>query len=247
MPIDGSPTITHPHYTNKGLEEGLFDQLMVAIKYHLLEEYKAGRISGDTYHKVLLGSIESALGNSTQYLLGHLLIDEKRDQLQAQIDLSAEQARQTAYETDYILPQQLLKLIEETALLVKQQELIDKQMLKIDKEIAYLDAKIQSELANTDETIADLGSLIGRQIDLLRIQGLGFAGDLEAKAAKLHSDYDTIFQTTQENPGDGSLRLNAINNIIGILDTVEKMKSQAWTDPDYVTAGQTPTVVNLVP
>jgi len=247
MPIDGSPTITHPHYTNKGLEEGLFDQLMLAVEYHLQKEYKAGRISGETYHKVYLGSLESAMGNATQYLLGLLLIDEKREQLRKQTELSEEEARQKAYETDYILPQQLLKLIEETNLLVKQQELIDKQMLKIDKEIAYLDAKILSELANTDETVADLGSLIGRQIDLLRIQGLGFAGDLEAKAAKLHSDYDTIFQTTQENPADASLRANSINNIIGILDTVEKMKSQAWADPDYISAGQTPTVVVLPP
>ena len=247
MPIDGSPTITHPHYTNKGLDEGLFDQLMIAVDYHLQREWKAGRISGDTYHKVYLGSLEAAMGNATQYLLGMLLIDEKRNQLNAQIELSAEQARQTAYETDFILPQQLLKLIEETALLVKQQELIGKQMLKIDKEIAFLDAKIQSELANTDETIADLGSLIGRQIDLLRIQGLGFAGDLEAKAAKLHSDYDTIFQTVQENPADASLTSNAINNIIGILDTVEKMKNEAWVDLDYVAANQPPVVVTIPP
>lgn len=239
MPVDGSPTITHPHYTNKGLEEGLFDQLMIAVEYHLKKEYQSGRISGDTYHKVYLGSLESAMGNSTQYLLGLLLIDEKREQLLKQIELTEEEARQKAYETDFILPQQLLKLVEETALLVKQQELIDKQMEKIDKEIAFLDAKILSELANTDETIADPNSLIGRQINLLRIQGLGFAGDLEAKAAKLHADYDAVFQSVQEVPEASTLSQNAADGIVGILETVEKMKNDGFADPVFTP----PTVV----
>lgn len=225
MPVDGSPTITHPHYTNKGLDEGLFDQLMVAIDYHLQKEYKSGRISGDTYHKVYLGSLEAALGNSTQYLLGLLLIDEKREQLLKQIELTEEEARQKAYETDFILPQQLLKLIEETALLVKQQQLIDKQMEKIDKEIEFLDAKILSELANTDQTIADPDSLIGRQIDLLRIQGLGFAGDLEAKAAKLFADYDSVLQSVQEIPEMVALQTDAQTAIDAIEATVSQMKT----------------------
>ena len=233
MPVDGSPTITYPHYTNKGLDEGLFDQLMVAVEYHLQKEYKAGRISGDTYHKVYLGSLESAMGNATQYLLGTLLIGEKRDQLNAQIELSQEQARQLAYETDFILPQTLLKLIEETALLVKQQELVDKQMLKIDKEIEFLTAKILSELANTDETIADANSLIGRQINLLRIQGLGFAGDLESKAAKINADYDAVFQSIQEAPDASTPGSNTITGVIGILETVEKMKDDTYIDPVF--------------
>lgn len=230
---DKTPTITYPHYTNKGLEEGIFDQLMIAIDYHLQREYKAARINGDSYSKVYLGSLEAALGNSTQYLLGLLLIDEKRDQVLAQVELSAEQARQTAYETDYILPAQLLKIQAETKLLGEQYNLTVAQTAKVNKEIEFLTAKIQSELANTDELIADPGSLIGRQIDLLRIQGLGFAGDLEAKAAKLNADYDSVYQSVQENPDDASLALNAINGIINVLDTSEKMKNSSYSDPVY--------------
>ena len=81
MPVDGSPTITSPHYSNKGLELGLFDQLMLAAESHIHKEYKARRITGDTYHKVYLGLLEAVLGNSTQFLLGNLLLDEKRNQL----------------------------------------------------------------------------------------------------------------------------------------------------------------------
>lgn len=230
---DKTPTITAPHYTNKGLDEGIFDQLMIAIDYHLQREYKAARINGDGYSKVYLGSLEAALGNSTQYLLGLLLIDEKRDQLLAQVDISAEQARQTAYETDFILPAQLLKLQAETKLLGEQYNLAVAQTAKVNKEIEFLTAKIQTELANTDELIADPGSLVGRQIDLLRIQGLGFAGDLESKAAKLNADYDAVFQSVQEVPDASSLAVNAIEGIINILDTSEKMKNSGYSDPVY--------------
>ena len=234
MPTEGSPTPTYPQYTNIALGDGLFDQLMAAVKHHLEKEWSSQRITGDSYSKVYLGSMEAVLGNTTQYLLGILLIDEKRDQILAQLDVNKEEARQTAYETDYILPAQLLKIQAETKLLGEQYNLTVAQTAKVNKEIEFLNAKIQSELANTDETIADAGSLIGRQIDLLRIQGLGFAGDLEAKAAKLNADYDSVFQSVQEVPDASSLATNAIEGIINVLDTSEKMKNSAYVDPVYV-------------
>lgn len=233
MPTEGSPTPTYPQYTNLALGDGLFDQLMSAIKHHLDIEFTSQRITGDSYSKVYLGSIEAVLGNTTQYLLGILLIDEKRDQILAQMDVSREEARQTAYETDFILPAQLLKIQAETKLLGAQYDLTVAQTAKTNKEIEFLTEKIKSESANTDETVADTGSLIGRQIDLLRIQGLGFAGDLEAKAAKLNADYDSVFQSVQEVPDASSLATNAIEGIINVLDTSEKMKNSGYTDPVY--------------
>jgi len=226
MPTEGSPTPTYPQYTNRQLADGLFDQLMAAVKYHIDLEWKSQRITGDNYTKVYLGSLESVLANTTQYLLGILLIDEKRDQLIQQTEVLEEEARQKRYETDFILPKQVDKLIAEIAL-------INAQTDKVNKEIEFLDAKIQSELANTDETIADPNSLIGRQINLLRIQGLGFAGDLEAKAAKLHADYDSVFQSVQEVPEASTLGQNAASTITFILQTVEKMKSDAYVDPVF--------------
>jgi len=233
MATEGSATTTYPHFTNRELSEGLFDQLMLAVKFHLEKEWQSQRITGDSYSKVYLGSIEAVLANATQYLLGILLLDEKRDQLIQQTELIEEQARQSSYETDFILPQTLLKLQQETALLAAQILLTNAQTAKVNKEIEFLDAKILSELANTDETIADPGSLIGRQTNLLRIQGLGFAGDLEAKAAKLSADYDSVFQSVQEVPEASTLGQNAINGVIGILETVEVMKNAAASDPVF--------------
>ena len=186
-----TPTPTYPQFTNLPLHDGLFDQLMAAQKHHLDIEFDAQRIRGDIYAKVYLGSMESVLANSTQYLLGILLITEKQNKLLADTDLVIEQTRQTIYTTEFVLPKQVEKMDAEIAL-------INTQIDKINKEIEFLDAKILTELANTDETIADPGSLVGKQAALLTAQKLGFAGDIRTKTSKLHADYASVFQSVQE-------------------------------------------------
>ena len=168
-----TPTPTYPQFTNLPLHDGLFDKLMAAVKHHLNIEWDAQRLRGDMYTKVYLGSMESVLTNSTQYLLGILLITERQNKLLAEIDLIVAQ-------TD-----------------------------KVRKEIEYLEAKILTELANTDATIADTGSLIGKQISLLTAQRIGFAGDIKTKTAKLHSDYAAVYQSVQEVFDDVLLNVDA--------------------------------------
>jgi hypothetical protein len=221
-------TPTYPQYTNLGLSEGVFDRLMIAIRSHLDIEYDGQRIRGDNYSKVYLGSIEAALGNSTQYLLGLLLIDEKQANLIAQtLNVEAE-TRQTDYETDFILPQQLLKLIAETTL-------IETQILKILKEIEFLNAKIDTEIANVDGSgVADV-SVIGRQMSLLLAQRYGFAGDIQSKVAKLHGDYAAVWQSVQEDEtvpdliAGGETAAEAAMN--RALFTAEQIKDDAFIVP----------------
>ena len=65
-------------------------------------------------------------------------------------------------------------------------------------------------------------------------QGLIDRTQLEAKAAKLHADYDVVFQTTQEDPNTSRLGAEASNMVKYILQTVEKMKDKDFTDPPGV-------------
>jgi len=198
MPLALDTPQTYPTYTNKAIDEGIFDQLMAAAKAHIHEEWKAQRIQADTYGQVYLGMLETVLTNSTQYLLGLLLINEKR---RGQ-DLANQKSE---YELEELLPAQLQKLLKEIELMDKQMEkinaeisLMQKQEAKIDKEIEFLTAKIMTERANTEAGIADPASLIGKQITLLTAQRMGFAGDIYTKVGKLWADYDAVFQSVQE-------------------------------------------------
>lgn len=226
MPTAVDTPLTYPAYTNRNLDDGVFDQLMAAVQSHVQAEFKAGRLQAENYNTFYLGLTEAVLQNSTQYLLGLLLIDEKR---RGQ-DLQNQKAE---YELEVLLPAQHAKLLKEIEVMDKQIEKIDaeislmaKQEQKIDKEIAFLDAKIQTERANTEAGIAAAESLVGKQISLLTAQRLGFAGDLHTKVGKLYADYDSIYQSVQEVEAmvtlqtDAQTKLAAAEAVAGSIEAL---------------------------
>lgn len=211
QPLD--TPFTYPTYTNKAIDEGIFDQLMFAAKSHIHDEYKEGRIQADKYGEVYLGMLQAVLQNSTQYLLGLLLIDEKR----RGIDLD-NQIKE--FQLEFMLPKELEKITAEISLMAKQEQ-------KIDKEIEFLSAKIMTERANTEAGIADPASLIGKQIALLTAQRIGFAGDLQSKIAKMYADYDAVYQSVQEVEGMTTLQIawtdTHITEMSTLVDQIEAL------------------------
>jgi hypothetical protein len=184
MPLATDTPKTYPTYTNMGLDQGVLDQLMTAVNHHIDQQWNSGRIDKATYGQVYLGALDAVLQQSTQYILGLLLLEEKRRGLDLQ--------NQTAeYNLEVMLPKQVEKITAEISLLGKQED-------KIDKEIEFLTAKIKTEKANTEDGIATTGSLIGKQITLLTAQRYGFAGDIQTKVGKLYSDFDAVYQSVQE-------------------------------------------------
>lgn len=250
---------TYPQYTNLGLGEGLFDQLMATVKHHLDEEYKGGRIKGAEYAKVYLGSMEAVMQNTTQYLLGSLLLKEQKDKVAAEIKLMEAQERQIDAEIDKIRAEidlillqgplvqaQIDKIRAEIDLMLLQGPLIEAQIRKIDAEIIYLDAqadfmlkqgekidkeieflnaKIRTERANTEAGIADSDSVVGRQKSLLVAQKYGFAGDAEAKMAKLYADFDAVVKSVDEHDDQGLT--TASTDAIGIVQTTASLMKGA--------------------
>jgi hypothetical protein len=194
------------------LGEGLFDQLMATVKHHISQEYDAQRIKGDNYSKLYLGSLEAVLGNSTQYLLGTMLIDEKKEQLKLQNELIELQKEELRFKIDYLYPLEVTKTEAEIAL-------INAQIGKIDKEKEFLTAKINTEKANVTADIAEANSLIGKQKTLLAAQVKGFAVDGYQKSGKLQSDFLGIYQSVMEP--EGSMDATDYENMADILGKIE--------------------------
>jgi len=218
-------TVTYPGFTTLGLESGLFDQLMIAMKAHIHEEYKQQRITSADYSRVFLGIMESALTNTSQFLIAGLLLDLQKQKIEAEIRLIDLEGEKLRYEIDFMYPAQLIKLQQEgllieaqvrladaqilktqaeidkiraeIELLILQEALIAAQIRKLDKEIEFLTAKIATEWANTTANFVP-GSVIGRQTTLLKAQQLGFAGELHLKVSKLHADYAAVYESVNE-------------------------------------------------
>ena len=256
---------TYPQYTNLGLGEGTFDQLMLAVKHHLDEQFELNRITGPQYAEVYVQSLQAVMTNSTQYLLGILFADQQKAKIEADTSLTQKQEEKIdadirlveleeiklKYEMeqlyplrkqqleaeianlekqgnlidkqiekldadmDHLLAQQSLwtkqeeKLDAEIINLGKQGELIDEQILKLKEEVKLLAAKVLTERANTEASVGDSGSLIGKQRSLLSAQKYAFSGDIKSKMAKLHADYASVFQSVQEVPEDVTLNADA--------------------------------------
>jgi hypothetical protein len=220
-------TATFPQYTNLDLGEGIFDQLMASVKHHLDIEYDASRIRGDNYAKVYLGSMESVMANSTQYLLGVMLIEEKREQLKLENELLELKKEELRFKIDYLYPLELQKLEQELLLIIAQVE-------KIGKEIEFITAKILTEVANTDGSGVTEDSVVGRQVALLRAQKLGFAGDIEAKVATMHNNYAGIYQTTMEVPDAAQTNADTKIAMQMALETAASMKDEDYVDPPLI-------------
>jgi hypothetical protein len=227
---------TYPQFTNLKLNEGLVDQLMATVAFHTQKEFSEQRITGADYAKVYLGALESVMANSTQYLLGTMLLEAQREKIAAEIKLLELEGEKLRYEIDYMYPAQLIKLQQEGLLiesqirlsdakvleteanirkieaeilmLESQKLLIDAQIRKIDQEILFLQAKVNTENANVDDANIDAGSIIGRQTALLKAQKLGFAGDLYIKQAKVHSDYAAVWMSVIEDENSPYLTTN---------------------------------------
>jgi len=79
---------------------GVFDVLMKAVKLHLQEEYNEGRITGQDYSNVYLGSMTAALQTATQFLLN----EQQVHQINAQIGLIRQQTVTELANTDDSIP-----------------------------------------------------------------------------------------------------------------------------------------------
>lgn len=190
---------------------GVFDTLMRANQTHLDSQFNQGRIKGAEYATVYLGSLQSVLEASIQFLLQSDKIAAEIALINAQKDVAAQQLTNLQAEHANIeartalVKQQQTNAVLEGAVLVAQEcklraefDLLVAQKLKTNQEQALLAQKQVTEQAQTSPTGVDPDSVIGRQKALYVAQTNGFTRDAEQKAAKIMIDTWNVRRTTDE-------------------------------------------------
>lgn len=161
---------------------GVFDRLMRATKQHLEEEFNKGRIRGQEYATVYLGSLNAVMQNSIQFLL-------ERDRAVAQAELLREQA-ETERKQQALLVQQTLNAQAEHVVLTK-------QALKLDKEMTHLGA--QTALVNQQKVNLELEALNipkqGRLLDAQVANAITENEVMQKQICKLEAEYDVLMET----------------------------------------------------
>ena len=85
--------------------EGTFDKMMVAARAHLILEHDAGRITGDKFAEVYLGTMQSVLQTANQFTLMETKIEHENENLIRQGDLIAEQTKLVSEQIDILQKQ----------------------------------------------------------------------------------------------------------------------------------------------
>lgn len=127
--------------TGEAAGRGAFDELMRSTKSHLLQEFAAGRISGVEYSQVYLGSLQSAMSQSLQFVLGAGVTSRQEE-------LLAEQAKQVIEQT--------LLTRSQVALSTKQETLADKEILIADEKLRQAKQQVLLLTAQVAKTNQDV-------------------------------------------------------------------------------------------
>ena len=154
---------------------GVFDVLMQATKAHLEQEFTKGRIKGNEYATVYLGSLEHVLRGSIDFLL-------QKDKMALDALLVASQIELAQVEKDKALAQleniraELPKIQAEIELIQAQKALADQNLLKIPAEIALLEAQAAQTIQETSNLVTQKAVLV-------------------ATECKLRGEYDVLMET----------------------------------------------------
>jgi hypothetical protein len=202
---------------------GVFDVLMNTNKLHLLEEYKAGRITGEEYTTVYLGMLNSVMQASVQFLLNF----QQEEKIQAEIALVRQKTVTELANTDNTIPLGLGfngdTTVEGLVALQKEKLELEKtlaasEIKKADAEQLLLRYKGTTEVAQTMDEVPSLYDISGNLLSIdtmgvnIPVAGLVKSTKDKAKAEQVLLAYKgttEVAQTMNEVP--------AVHDAIGNL------------------------------
>lgn len=162
---------------------GIFDILLEKMEKRIQEQYEAGRITGSDFATVYLGTVQSVLQSSIQFLL-----NKDKAAMDAAI-AEATVEKQWGYDVttdvngDLVLGASTGQglIDEQVTKAANEVDLVIGQVAKIYADVALVGQQQTSELAQTSDPT---GGLLKAKQDLVAAQTLGFASDTKQKILK---------------------------------------------------------------
>lgn len=217
---------------------GVFDVLMRSVNAQLELEFKAGRIKGAEYATVYLGSMQSVLQTSLQFLL-------QRDKATLEAELVKAQVLQATAQTALVdqqiaqsvkqaalLEQQRVNLADELATAVKQRAKLDQEVTNLTSVKALTDAQAAQSTQQTTNLVSEKASidaktlLTTQQKDNAIIEGTV----LTATTCKLQAEYDNLLAM--------KLKTDKEADLLGWKTTTEKAQTLATGVDDNSVIGK---------
>lgn len=224
---------------------GIFDVLVQAVERRIEAQFTEGRITGADYANVYLGSMQSVLQQSMQFLLQEqqsgLQADQIRSATEDQRSLTeAQLEKQWGYDVtrDGTTGDIILGASTNTGIIDEQLETQKRQTdqavgqtAKSYAEVALIGQKQESELAQTSDPT---GGILLAQKNLYEAQIIGFKGKHKNELIKNMIDgFSVVYSISDANPPTGigfpgflegnqtlSNKMTAIDNLVAESDVL---------------------------
>lgn len=194
---------------------GVFDVLMRSTKTHLEAEFSKNRIKGAEYATVYLGSLDSVMRTSMEFLLQKQRIGLEAQLLEQQIILAQVGVLKANAELA-IVEASLAKIPLELAQLTAQTELVNAQKANTIAELAIIQANALKVPAEIAQLTAQTAIATQQKLNLIA-EGL----NIPKQGQKLEADTQVAIQQTL-NLGSENLAILARTNLVN-----EQMESEA--------------------
>ena len=177
---DGLQTSQDGAFTVHG--SGTFDDLMEAVNKHLDAQFRLSRIQGADYANAYASSLQAAMSNAVQYLLGRAnaeLIDAQIRKIDAEIVLLGQQGDKLA--ADIILVgKQGEKTNAERALLDAKRATEDKQLDVLAEQALMIAEQAKGFLWSANQKY--MKTIIDGQSVNANVEGVGITGSIYSEA-----------------------------------------------------------------
>jgi len=183
--------------TNADDGTGVFDVLINATEFHIIDQYEQGRITGSDYATVYLGSIQAVLAQSIKFLMEEQKADKEAELIQEKIE-----SENKNNEVGGVIDLTKQKIQEEIDLIIgktaeayegvqasqqktnRENQLNSRVIIKTESETALLNDRDLEQVAFTTRTDAESA----QKIALMAAQTLGFTTDAKQKLLKQQLD-----------------------------------------------------------
>jgi hypothetical protein len=194
---------------------GVFDVLFKTVSTRLHDEYVKGRLAGPQYSEVLLGSIQTVLQQSLQFLLSKDKITAELALLDLQKQTITIQNDKLKLEKDILTQEKELNIIKKQAAEIEKQ-LLELQVVTVGKQNALIDSQVLSETQKRLNMVQEAlqitaqTTLINQQKDNLLIE----KEKIEFESLLVEAQKDNVVAGIPLNNSQ-KLRIDAETNLIG--------------------------------
>lgn len=176
---------------------GVLDKLIHTVNKNIEAQYNKGRITGAEYAEVYLGSVQSVIQQSMQFVL-------QEQRVEAEIDLLRKQTEKADKDTAYVtaqiahLAKENQKIDAEITNLVIQGTVLQSQKTKLDQEALGVDANTTLTNAKKQEQdIKNGGGIVARSVPYNQVEVLKSQKELYDRQKQGFDDhkYQKLFES----------------------------------------------------